>query len=62
MNVSGRYTYATPGAMDECVRWHQIQSTGARLRVQLMPPYKPANLLTCSPVYLLKPSPTSTLF
>lgn len=35
MSVSGRYTYATPGAMAECARWHEVQSAGARLRVRL---------------------------
>ena len=33
MNVGGRYTYATAGAVQDYERWQRIQQTGAKLRV-----------------------------
>ena len=33
MNVGGRYTYATAGAIQDYERWQRIQTTGAKLRV-----------------------------
>ena len=33
MNVGGRYTYATAGAVQDYERWQRIQRTGAKLRV-----------------------------
>ncbi len=34
MNVGGRYTYATAGAMQDYERWQRVQSMGATLRVR----------------------------
>ena len=34
MNVGGRFTYATPGAMAEFLEWHALSRLDANLRVR----------------------------
>ena len=37
MNVAGRFTYATPAAMNDFLRWHSLARLDAALRVSQTP-------------------------